>query len=103
MTKKKVSPIDPAQAKQFLESLRFRGQESSDPVEVDGKMVTRSYRVFDFFEERQGEEDDDHPLFTGRQKVKDIVQAAIPDELKGCDIDVEDQEKSWFSVTLYLK
>ena len=62
--------------------------------------VEMTYRNRDFFTARPGEEDDDNPTFTGKKEILKRLKNHIGDELKGLNIEVFDNEKSWFSIII---
>jgi hypothetical protein len=102
MKTSKTELIEKARA--FLSNFRFKRQEAADGVEVEGKTISRSFRVYDFFESREGVEDDDGPNFTGEKEARAQLISAMPDELKKCELSIDDnQEKAWFSVSIHVK
>lgn len=87
-----------------LEGLtRQLGKNGNDPVSNSGNTIEKSYRNFDFF--TSNDEDDDWPDFTGESKAKKIVEdkllaLKLLDKVK---VELNDDEKSWFTVYVTLK
>lgn len=92
-----------SEIKRLLESLHFKGQDDSDKVEMSGKTLSRDFRHYGFFEPRFGEEDDDHPNFTDHHKVMDIVKNHFGSLVDKVKIEVYQQEKGWFTVSITVK
>jgi len=91
------------EAKTALSTLRFPHQDSSDQVEKNGDGFSRGFRVHEFFTSKPSEEDDDWPQFTGRAKVKQIIDNHFAHLIKqGVKVDFNEDEKSWFSVYVML-
>lgn len=83
-----------------LNKLSFDGDDDSGVAESFGSGFTRDFRNSDFFSSRYG--DDDFPEFTGKKKVLELAHRAFSsDVLEEFKLEVDDQEKSWF--TLYLR
>jgi hypothetical protein len=85
-----------------LDSLRGSfGRDGQDPVEVDIQgnsfEVSKSYRNRSLFTARDGEEDDDNPIFSGIKEVEKKAKERLK-EFKKIKIRVMDHEKSWFSI-----
>lgn len=58
------------------------------------------YRNSDFFTSRDGEEDDDHPNFTGYDAIEKKIVFAL--QLHSNEFEIEDEEKSWFTIRIHL-
>lgn len=76
--------------------------DSKDDIEIDGKYLYLGLRKYDYFRARGGEEDDDHPRFVGYPKVNDIAKKALSKYADLYKIDVGEDEKAWFTVSLKL-
>jgi hypothetical protein len=90
-------------AKDFLFRLNMPGDYGKDSkVEMTKESVRRDFRSDDFFTPDPLEEDDDHPHFTGKQEVIEFVKKKLPVELKNAKVSAYGQEKSWFTVEIYV-
>jgi hypothetical protein len=88
------------EAEKFLKTLSFPRQQRADTeVHARPDFVFRSFRVFDYFTERGGVEDDDFPEFTGKAEAEKYVKSRMPKELEGLKLSLNEQEKCWFTVT----
>jgi len=65
----------------------------------DGEWWDLSFRAYDFYTSRPGEEDDDWPEFTGYKKLLKMITPV----LKGIGYSIQDSEKSWFSINVKVK
>jgi len=83
--------------KRIKSSLR---PEMSDPsISQNGPWWDLMIRDYEYFTPRPGEEDDDHPDFTGE---KNLLKKLKP-ILKGIDWQFSPEEKSWISISLKAK
>ena len=66
-----------------LDSLRIPKVDDVEDARKDGKTYySKSFRAWDFFRNRPGEEDDDWPEFVELDKVVKIVNAHFKDWIK---------------------
>jgi hypothetical protein len=88
---------------QRLDSIRIRNRGTDGPFK-NGPWVSKSFRNDDYFTERFDDEDD-WPEFTGYSKVMSIVEKHFADWLRArlVEVDVEDEEKGWFTVSVRTK
>lgn len=86
-----------------LNKLQLEGDYDRDSsVNVFEECLSRNFKNSDFFTPREGEEDDDHASFTGRDLVLKIANNHFSQVvLDNYSLKAGDQEKDWF--TIYLK
>lgn len=95
--KKKVTR---EQAQEFLNQIkRAIHPDMMQNLGSYGDAFEISFRAYDFFTERPGEEDDDHPDFTGDKRLNKILKPI----LKGVDFSFWPEEKSWITISLKAK
>lgn len=91
------------EASEILSKYKNRlGPNGYDAPKIEGNRVDVSYRNHSLFTDRDGEEDDDSPDFTGGDKVAKILEEAFSKKPEykfsfGAD------EKDWFSVYVTVK
>jgi hypothetical protein len=89
-----------------LDSMKSLGPDGQDPSELSisggSFTISKSFRNYSLFDARDGEEDDDNPIFSGREKALSIVKNRLG-KFKGIKIEVWDNEKSWFTVRVVGK
>lgn len=68
----------------------------------EGKKKTAAvdFRNHDYFTDRAGEEDDDHPHFTGGDRVVEQVKRHIGNDAKHYNVRAYPQEKGYFTVQI---
>ena len=81
----------------YKDVLRAVNPDMHDNLRQSGEWWDMSIRAYDFFTERPGEEDDDHPNFTGDKKLNKILKSV----LKGYEFQFWPEEKSW--ITIHVK
>ena len=92
------------EAEKLLSTLSFRGQENSDKVSINSEThMARGFRVWDFFESRPHEEDDDNPTFVGKKDALAVVERHFSKILDKINIRLHADEKSWFTVEIELR
>lgn len=91
------------QLEERLDSLRIRNRGTDGPFS-NGPWVSKSFRNQEFFTHRY-EDDDDWPEFTGYDKVMSIVKKHFADWLRArlVEVDIEEDEKGWFTVSVRAK
>jgi hypothetical protein len=68
-------------------------------IEQNGPWWDISIRDYQYFTPRDGEEDDDWPMFTGE---KDLLRKLKP-ILKGIEFTISPEEKDWITISLKAK
>ena len=71
-------------------------QRMSERNGKDSRWFEYDIRAYDFFTDRGGEEDDDHPIFTGDKKLNKILKSI----LKGIEFEFWSNEKSWITIRI---
>jgi hypothetical protein len=88
------------QAEEYLNTIKRQiNPEMSDPVRQNGDWWDLMIRDHDFFTDRGGEEDDDHPNFTGDKRLNKILKSI----LKGVEFQYSPEEKGWITILLKAK
>jgi hemerythrin len=89
------------QAVEFFKDIkRAINPEMVQPhVYQNGDWWEVSIRDYEFFTPRPGEEDDDHPDFTGGKRLEKILKSI----LKGVEFEFSPEEKSWISISMKAK
>lgn len=76
-----------------------------DKLQVENNKYILGLRRYDFFTDRSGEEDDDHPNFNTKDQLN--IRDIATNELQSFGIKykrllINSSEKSWFSIEVYL-
>jgi hypothetical protein len=74
--------------------------EDEEEVDVrDDGSLAQWFRAWQYYTDRAGEEDDDHPRFTGCELIKEIVERIL-DGTEFHLVSISDSEKRWFRVRI---
>jgi hypothetical protein len=88
------------QASEFRNQIQRAIQpDMIDKLSQYGDWYDISIRAYDFFTERPGEEDDDHPNFTGDKRLNKILKSIF----KGFEFEFWPEEKSWITIRVKAK
>ena len=95
---KKDEKLSDSDLKYELKQMRIPHSMKDGPDDIGGGWIAMEFRNHDFF--TQGEDDDDWPEFSGYSKVVKLVERHFSTQLrkKQIDFEVEESEKSWFTV-----
>lgn len=91
----------------YYEANHHPGFDSYDKeIESHNNAYSWSFRNYDLFTARRGEEDDDHPNFTGEKYMERVIATAEKRSRLSKDaytISVWPDEKSWLTVSAKAK
>jgi len=72
-------------------------------VETRDGWLILDVRAYDYFTDRAGEEDDDHPRFTGEKALKELVLKKLEyNQVKGAKVELNPSEKSWVEIMVKI-
>ena len=61
-----------------------------------------TYRNWNFFTRRRDVEDDDQPMFTGKERIELIVEGQLKHLYPKIKISITDHEKAWYTVFVMI-